>query len=119
MTEKITKALSKLSGFKSIGVASIILLIGIFFCLIEPHADVYNAPDVDYEKEIVRLCTETVGQKPYVSVDYEKSGEISGVAVIVDSGDNATVRLKLTEMISTLYALPYSRIYVTGRSVGQ
>lgn len=114
MLSSIQVWLSRLSKTKNIWFIIVILAFGILLCLYDgmPSSDNH---DSEYEKEIAELCRRITGNKPYVSISGNTIEPIQGVVIIFDHTTSSTISLKITEMLSALYSVPSSRIYITGQ----
>ncbi|MBQ7821940.1 MAG: hypothetical protein IJ391_06645 [Clostridia bacterium] len=111
MTFSLKEIFGKLARVKNIGLISAILVLGILMCTLDslPAHDTGGG----VERDIAKLCSQVIGEKPYVSVNTDGSGSIVGIAVVFDGAEQPDVKLKITEMLSTLYDIPSSRVYVT------
>lgn len=116
MNEVMTDILAGLKRKKGIGVIMLAVLLGVMLCLITPSQSTSGESAAKCEKKIARLCFAAVGSEPYVSVNRESDGTVVGVVVVLERGDDPATRLKVTEMISTLYSVSSSHVYVTGTS---
>ncbi len=113
MAFTLKDSLAQLKRVKNLGLISAVLVIGILLCMAGDITSLNSGSGKTVKADIERLCVELTGNKVYVSVNTDHSDRLVGIAVILKEGDSATLRLKLTEMLSTLYAIPASRIYVT------
>ena len=64
------------------------------------------------EKATVMLTYESAFEESYWYDEKNIEKRISGVAIVCDGGDDPDIRLKLHEIISSLYGLPSTRITV-------
>lgn len=116
MNEVMTDILAGLRRKKGIGVILFAVVLGVMLCLIAPSQSKSVESTARCEKKIAQLCLAAVGSEPYVSVNRDTDGTVIGVVVVLERGDEPTARLRVTEMISTLYSIPSSHVYVTGTS---
>ena len=114
MSLSFKDALAYLGRIKNIGLIAAALILGKFLCTIDSDFSFNNSGGVNStEKDIAELCREVIGSEPYVSVNSDQLGTITGIAIVIDGKENDSVKLKLTEMLATLYSISSSRIYVT------
>ena len=104
----------------------IIFVLLITVCTSFADAKKTNVSSKTAEEQLEAICTAvTGGEKATVMVTYESVFEqnywysekntekkISGVAIVCNGGDNPNIRLKLHEIISSLFGLPSTRISV-------
>ncbi|MBO7148759.1 MAG: hypothetical protein J6V93_02775 [Clostridia bacterium] len=109
---KISEMLLRLKRVKNIGLISALLVLGVLLCTFEAVPLQSGAGETRLEEKIERLCIELAGDGVYVSVNTDVAGELVGIALILNKEENAKLKLELTEMLSTLYGIPSSRIYV-------
>ena len=64
------------------------------------------------EKATVMVTYESVVEQNYWYNEKNSEKKISGVAIVCEGGDNPNIRLKLHEIISSLFGLPSTRITV-------
>ncbi|MBE6605937.1 MAG: hypothetical protein E7635_02730 [Ruminococcaceae bacterium] len=114
MLSSIQVWMNRLSKTKNIWLIISILVFGILLCLYD-GMPTNNNHDSEYEKEIAELCKRVTGNKPYVSINGNTIEPIQGVVIIFDFNTSSNVCLKITEMLSALYSVPSSRIYITGQ----
>lgn len=112
--EKLKSLIQKFSSLKLSGLILAVFLLGIMLILMSDFDGfIKNEGRGNYEKKIEELCREIVKADIYVTVNTNSLGDVAGVALVLKGGDNGTLKLKLTEAISTLFSLPASKIYVT------
>ena len=109
---QIFNMLSRLKRVKNIGLISVLLVIGIVLCTVEALPLQGKTGEARLEEGVEELCLELAGGDVYVSVNTDAAGELLGIALILSREENAKLKLELTEMLSILYGIPSSRIYV-------
>ena len=112
MQASLKELFLRIKRIKNIGLISVRLLLGVMLCVIEVLPVQNGLTGGRLEDKIERLCCELVGEEVYVSVNTGIAGEPVGIALILNKEDNARIKLELTQMLSTLYGIPSSRIYV-------
>lgn len=112
---KIKGTFEKIVKLKHSGLIFAAIIIGLFLIIFSDSfsGGIKTGDDTKIEKEIVELCTEIVNSKVYVAVNCGSDGTVSGVTVVLAAGDDANLKLKLTEAIKALCSVPSSKIYVT------
>ena len=114
MTDFIKKAVKSLGDGKRAGVMLMLLLIGVLLTAFGADGVSFNSK-VDEAKKIKALCERVCpASEVYVTVNTDAGGKVTGIAVVCESGNRAGVKLTICEMLSTLYSIPSSQIYVTG-----
>lgn len=117
MTEIIKKAVKSLGGAKNAGIMALFLALGIALTLFggEGSGIISSESRGGEEKKIERLCERVCPDADvYVTVNTNSVGDVTGIAVVCSGGNSAGVKLTICEMLSTLYSIPSSQIYVTG-----
>ena len=112
MQFSLSDSFSRLKRIKNIGIIAVLLLTGVLLCTVEAFSLRNTISDNSLEKKIEELCCELAGDIVYVSVNTDSTGALVGIALILDKEENVKLKLELTEMLSTLYGIPSSRIYV-------
>ncbi len=107
--------LSHISKIKNIWLIIAVVVLGVILCLYDP-SPISDDNTSAYEHEIGELCRRVTNSEPYVSVNSKTSGIIDGVVIILDGVSSPSISLKITEMLSALYSVPSSRIYVTEKA---
>ena len=110
----IKKAVKALGNGKRAGVMLMLLLVGVLLTAFGAD-EISFSSKVDEAKKIEELCERVCpDSEVYVTVNTDASGRVTGIAVVCESGNHAGVKLTICEMLSTLYSIPSSQIYVTG-----
>lgn len=98
---------------KSLLVILAVLAIGIMLMLFGSGTDGIGTGDT--EKRVAELCERIEGVSDVsVMIVNDAGGSVRGVAVVCEGGDEADVRLTLTELICALFAIPSSSVSVVG-----
>lgn len=114
MSLSFKDALAYLGRMKNIGLIVAAVILGIFLCTIDSDFSLNKSNSISStERDIAELCREVIGSEPYVSVNTDSIGSITGIAIVIDGKENDSVKLRITEMLATLYSISSSRIYVT------
>ena len=112
MTDFIKKAVKAIGGGKYAAIMAVLLVIGV---LLTAFGEGFPELRGNEEKKIERLCERVCPDaEVYVTVNTDVSGRVTGIAVVCEKGNRAGVKLTVCEMLSTLYSIPISQIYVTG-----
>ena len=115
MTEFIKKAIKAVGGGKRTAIMAALLALGVILTAFGSAGAELLKPSVNEAEKIERLCERVCPDtEVYVTVNTDTAGRVTGIAIVCEKGDRAGVRLTLCEMLSTLYSIPSSQIYVTG-----
>lgn len=69
----------------------------------------------DTELKVKALCEQIDGvYDVHVMIVFEDETNVRGIAVVCDGGDNSAIKLKLTEVLSSLFKIPSGAISVVG-----
>ncbi len=67
------------------------------------------------EIHVKELCEQIDGvYDVHVMIVYKNDKDVGGIAVVCDGGDTAAIKLKLTELLSSLFTIPSSAVSVVG-----
>ncbi len=115
MTDFIKKAVKALGSGKRAGIMAALIVLGILLTAFGADGvSLFEFPS-DEAKKIERLCEKVCPDtEVYVTVNTDTTGRVTGIAVVCERGNSAGVKLTICEMLSTLYSIPSSQIYVTG-----
>ncbi len=114
MTELVKKAVKAIGGGKRAGIMAALLALGVLLTAFGGGGRFFELR-TDEAKKIERLCEKVCPDtEVYVTVNTDTTGRVTGIAVVCEGGNNAAVKLTVCEMLSTLYSIPTSQIYVTG-----
>lgn len=115
MMEFIKKAVKSIGGGKRAGIMSLLILLGVLLTAFGANGLALPESDSDQEKKIERLCEKVCpNTEVYVTINTDSMNRVTGIAVVCEKGNSAGVKLAICEMLSTLYSIPSSQIYVTG-----
>lgn len=103
-----------LRGKKSVVIIAVMLLFGVCLMLFG-GGELSKEKSASIEERVEALCERTLGASDIsVMVMTGVDGEVCGVAVVCRGGEDASVRLTLTEMLTALFGIPSSRVSVVG-----
>ena len=115
MTEFLKKAIKATGGGKHAGIMAVLLALGIILTVFGADGMTLFEARTDEAKKIVKLCEKVcLDTEVFVTVNTDTTGRVTGIAVVCEKGNSAGVKLTICEMLSTLYSIPSSQIYVTG-----
>lgn len=99
---------------KSLWLILILLVVGVCLMLFGGTGG-GKTSDASLEARIEKLCERVEGASDIsVMVRTDSSGEVRGVAVVCRGGEEASVRLTVTEMLTALFGIPSSAVSVVG-----
>ncbi len=106
--------ISYLREKKSLWLILTVLILGVGLML-SGRSGVTNAVQSDTEVRVKELCEKIDGvYDVHVMIVYENETDVRGIAVVCDGGDNAAIKLKLTEILSSLFKIPSGAVSVVG-----
>ncbi len=98
---------------KSIWLIGAVLVIGIGLMLFGQGGGTHYGAD-DTEVRVRELCERIDGVfDVHVMIRFEDDA-VKGIAVVCDGGDRAEVKLKLTEVLCSLFSIPSASVSVIG-----
>ncbi|MBQ8249735.1 MAG: hypothetical protein IJY93_07655 [Clostridia bacterium] len=98
---------------KSMWLIVIVLAVGIGLMLFGRDGTVHIGAD-DTEVRVRELCEQIDGVfNVHVMIRFEDD-TVKGIAVVCDGGDRAEVKLKLTEVLCSLFSIPSGSVSVVG-----
>ena len=115
MTDFIKKSIKAFGSGKRGVIMALLLVLGVLLTAFGSSSVIFPELRVDESKKIEQLCERVCPDtEVYVTVNTDVTGRVLGIAVVCERGNNAGVKLTICEMLSTLYSIPSSQIYVTG-----
>ena len=91
-----------------------VLAIGILLVLFG-GTDIGHSESDDTETRVKELCERIDGvYDVHVMIVSHDETHVEGIAVVCDGGDNAAIKLKLTELLCSLFKIPASAVSVVG-----
>ena len=103
---------SYLKEKKSLWIIAVILALGIVMMMLGSTDNKGTADDT--ELRVKELCEKIEGVNDvHVMVVYKKD-DVGGIAVVCEGGGNAAIRLKLTELLTSLFGIPSGAVSVVG-----
>lgn len=106
---------SYLKEKKSLWLVLAVLVLGVCLMLFGGASEDGGTDDASLEARIERLCERVTGASDIsVMVRTDSVGEVRGVAVVCRGGEDANVRLTVTEMLTALFGIPSSAVSVVG-----
>lgn len=113
MNEKISvsKFFTYMRDKKGVWFILAALIAGCFLMMFDNDGGTYKKGGT--EDSLKKFCAEIDGvSEVSVMVTDDGEGNILGIAVICDEGDDPSVKLKLTEMLCSLYDLSFDSVCV-------
>ena len=106
--------ISYLREKKSLWLIVAVLVLGVSLMLFG-RTDISHSVLGDTELRVKELCERIDGvYDVHVMIVSRDETNVEGIAVVCDGGDNAAIKLKLTEVLSTLFKIPASAVSVVG-----
>jgi hypothetical protein len=106
--------ISYLREKKSLWLIVAVLALGVSMMLFG-RTEVSHGAAGDTELRVKELCEQIDGvYDVHVMIVSQDENNVGGIAVVCDGGDNAAIKLKLTEVLSTLFKIPASSVSVVG-----
>ena len=115
MNERIppSRLIEFMRGRKSFWFIAAALILGIIL-MISGRGEGFQTGDRT-EARLKSLCDDVRGVSDvYVMVTYDRDDKVIGVAVVCSGGDNAEIRLKLTNMICALFGIGADSVSILG-----
>ncbi len=99
---------------KSIWLIAVILVLGVALMLFGREGTA-NVSGNDTEARVRELCEHIDGvYNVHVMIRFEGENTVGGIAVVCDGGDTPGVKLKLTEVLCSLFNIPSGSVCVIG-----
>ncbi len=108
--DSLKNLLSTLKNIRHIKLILAFLAVGILLCIYSP-VNTLHSERRDIEATISELLYEFCGADAYVCVESDSLNEPVGVVILLPGANDGT-RLKINEMLVSLYNIPSNRIYI-------